>query len=84
MIGEAARERRAHLGRGLAQDQRSRRGGDEIGVQRLPAAVVEHGRARRQVRADVLRDGAIVDVAMAGIDVDRVLGIPEGDPVTHR
>ena len=84
MIGEAARKRRAHLGGGLAQDQRRRRGGDEIGVQRLAAAVVEHGRARRQVCADVLRDGAVVDVAMAGIDVDRVLGIPEGDPVTHR
>src|SRR5258708_21417565 len=36
------------------------------------------------MRADVLRDRAVVHVAMAGVDIDRVLGIPEGDPVAHR
>ena len=52
-------------------------------MQRFAAAVVEHGRAGGQVRADVLRDRAVVHVAMAGIDVDRMLGIPEGDPIAH-
>src|SRR2546421_392924 len=52
-------------------------------MQRFAAAVVEHGRGGRQVRADVLRDRAVVHVAMAGIDVDRMLGIPEGDPIAH-
>src|SRR5262249_11492188 len=32
---------------------------------------------------DVLRDRAVVHVAMAGIDVDRMLRIPEGDPIAH-
>src|SRR5262249_57045597 len=36
-----------------------------------------------RLRADVLRDRAVVHVAMAGIDVDRMLRIPEGDPIAH-
>src|SRR5262249_60482690 len=52
-------------------------------MQCFPATVVEHARAGRQVRTDVLRDRVVVHVAVAGIDVDRMLGIPEGDPIAH-
>ena len=81
---EAALQRGAHHGRGLAQDQRPRTGGDEVGMERLAAAVVEHRRAGRHVGANVLRNPTVMHVAMTRIDVDRMLGIPEGDPVAHR
>ena len=84
IAGEAGGKRGAHLRRRVAQDQRARTGGDEVGGERLAAAIVEHRRAGRQMRAHVLRDRAVVHVAMARIDVDRMLGIPEGDPVAHR
>ena len=40
-------------------------------MQRLPTAVVEDSRAGGQVRADVLRDRAVMHVAVAGIDFTR-------------
>ena len=81
-------KRRASAARtmGAASHRISRPGGrrDEVGVQRLAAAIIEHGGASRKVRADVLRNLAVMHVAMARIDVDRMFGIPEGDPVAHR
>ncbi len=63
------------MGSGLAQDQPAGSLGDDIRVQCLAAAVVEHGGAGRQVCADVLRDPAVMHVAMASIDVDRMFRI---------
>ena len=83
IIAEAAAQGGAHHGSGLAQDQPAGSLGDDIRVQCLAAAVVEHGGAGRQVCADVLRNPAVMHVAMASIDVDRMFGIPEGDPVAH-
>ena len=83
IIAEAAAQGGAHHGSGLAQDQPAGSLGDDVRVQCLAAAVVEHGGAGRQVCADVLRNPAVMHVAMASIDVDRMFGIPEGDPVAH-
>src|SRR5437016_11845522 len=52
-------------------------------MERLPAAIIEHGRALGHVGANILCDRAIVHVAMVLIDVERMFGIPEGDPVAH-
>src|SRR6516165_3965191 len=83
MAFEAQRERSAHLRGCFTQHETPRRRCYQARVQRLAAAVVEDLRAGRDMLGDVACDGAIVDVAMPGIDVDRMLGIPEGDPFAH-
>jgi hypothetical protein len=83
VTAEAAREPGAERGRGLTQGELRCRCRDQTGVQRLAAPIVEDARARAHVDENVLRRAAIMYVAMARIDVDRMLGIPEGDPVTH-
>jgi len=53
-----------------------------IGMQRLAAAVIEHARLRRgQQPNDIGGNRAVMHVEMARIDVDRVIAVPEADPV---
>src|SRR5262245_8721973 len=84
MAGEAFAELGPHRRRGLTQDQHPHTSGNDVGVERVPATVVEHRAAGRHEGANVLRDRAVMYVAMASVDIDRMLGIPEGDPIAHR
>src|SRR5260370_11167620 len=84
MILESCGQAGAYVRRRVDQDQLPGRGGDAIGMQRLATAVIEDdGRRRWNVRGNVLGDRAVMHVAMPGADVERVLGIPEGDPIAH-
>ena len=58
---------------------------DEIGRGRFAAAIVHHAAAGGHVFADVLRDRAVMHVAVPVIDVNqRMLGVVEADPVAWR
>jgi hypothetical protein len=69
--------------RGLAQDQPPDPFGDELRRQRLAAAVVEKhaAAALRRIAADVLGDAPEMRGGMARIHIDRMLAVPELDPV---
>ena len=71
----------AHARRCLAKRQAFCGRRDHIRVQGFTAAVVEDVPTRWQMRADIPRHGAVMHIAVAGIDVDRMRGIPEGDPL---
>ena len=84
LLREAGGDAGAHGRRRLAQEQAAAFCRHEIGMQRLAAAVVEHARLRRgQQPDDVGGDGAVMHVEMARIGVDRMIAVPEADPVLH-
>jgi hypothetical protein len=75
----------AHRGPGLGQRQPSGHIGYAVGMQRLAAAIVQHGGGAAR---DIARDGVgkprIVHVAMTGIHIDRMITVVIRDPVFHR
>src|ERR1700730_2951152 len=76
-------KRTAHLQGFFTQHETPRRGRYQVGVQGFATAVVEDLRVLWDMLRHVGCDSAVVDVAMPGIDVDRMLGIPKGDPFAH-
>ncbi len=83
ICAEARREPCAHARRRFDQDQAARLGRHDVRMQSLAAAVIEHDGARCHVAGEVLGDAEKMDVAVARIDVDRVRGVVEIDPVIH-
>src|SRR4051812_5958885 len=73
----------AHFWRGFAQDQPARRRRDQLGTKGLAAAVVQDLAIHRHVWTKILRDPAIMEMAVPRIDIDSVVGIPECDPGAH-
>src|SRR5579862_791227 len=54
-------------------------------MQRLAGAVIEHaGLRRRHQRRDLLRDQAIMDIAVPRVDIDRVRTVPKRKPIHAR
>ena len=82
MAGKALFQSGAQARRRFAQQQFAGGLGDEIGVQRLARAVIEHARlAGGDQRGDRLRDQPIVHVLMAGIGVKEMPAVPEREPI---
>src|SRR5690606_1885709 len=82
VAGKAASETLAHVRRRLAEHEPARLRGDDAGMDRLAAAVVEYAQSlTRQQRDDALGDVAVMHVEMPCIDVDRMGTVPEADPV---
>ena len=86
MAGKALFQSGAQARRRFAQQEFAGGLGDEIGVQRLARAVIEHARfAGGHQRGDRLRDQPVVHVLMAGIAVKEMPAVPEREPIgDHR
>src|SRR5262245_66578655 len=80
----ACHEPAAHSGRWFCQDQPCGLGRDHVGMQRLAATVVQNDcvRPRYEFR-DLAGETAEMHVAVACVDVDRMIGIIPLNPLAH-
>ena len=68
----------------LSEDQLAGPDGDNLGMQRLTAAIVEHGSdGREHLLRNVLGDVPEVDILVPGVGIDGVIGIVPIDPLAH-
>ena len=80
---DPAHHRFAQVGGGLAQGQRFGFTHQPFGIGGFAAAIIQPAIAVLHMRQHALAGDERMDLAMAGIHVDGVVGIEKGNPVRH-
>ena len=80
---DAAHDGVAQIGRGFAQRQGFRLTHHPLGIGGFAAAVIEHAVAAFDMPQHAVAGDERVHLAVAGVDIDRMVGIEEGNPVGH-